>query len=947
MNPSRTQRILAFILAAQLSLSSPAHALREPQEDAAVPEIAQALTAGLEEPVEIYLIPSQEERARRIVTAVRESAGSYQLTLDSYLGRASESWITLYQDTSAGIWRISRGLVHQGTFAGTVVTPFQIAFLAGAWDPATWKGIFTKETKHPNGRFWESKIRLEKGPILTVQAVILGDTKFGVVTFPELSPGEDALWAVARLAVVLLKDPAAADERRLWETLRGVERKASPEAARALNAESILGISLAPDPPGRGGATLRVLDRAVRPDSGGTWLEYPLSHEDLETLAREGTLRLAEDFRIWRGQHPRGQATPSSPHFLERTIPWGEKGALQVRLNTETPLSLKLQLPDPQNGVPSGRWEDFPLPASFRQKISLSAGQYWLEAVPSQQPNSTRGTDGIRIAVMMADSLLAKRAIYLQAEAILGESRTARWNQTATGELRGGLFRGVAWLPDVGPVTYDAFNHRLVLLPKETSTGLEEVQEPDWHPAIRWLMALYQGRRFLPVRFSEDGYLYHVLGQGLREGLTRREFTRKYPGSSPFYVSEDFQRDIVPQLEGWMDLPQFSGDSALLVIPARRFNEAAREGRAAVEDRPGRGKWPLFAGSIPLEWVEHLVVHPDTKAALDAGSALPAAGPKIHAYSPGPLADWKRAQGIQDATANHDERLPYPGKDSAPQVRRVDPPASGLEEQAPPYKNLRAPFGEVVRTLREYDQRYQIDILEIYLDRNQRNPSSAHIRNRYNPPPGYDFADFFVNDLKLHFRRKEAGEAERRTDYLFIDPDHEGDRGELYAEVLVNPPSSVGLEEIQRMEVEEFLLRYPGQVANVPQGTTHVLTVPAGVVVRLYRPETLASGLEETISREQESLPDGLQIQAKPIPPDASGVQPPAVFVWDPMLGNPPYAPPVPVVEQWAGQPMAHRLPKLVAIALFGRLDAARVQLLTVWTFEHEGRQRLVFAVQA
>jgi len=159
--------------------------------------------------------------------------------------------------------------------------------------------------------------------------------------------------------------------------------------------------------------------------------------------------------------------------------------------------------------------------------------------------------------------------------------------------------------------------------------------------------------------------------------------------------------------------------------------------------------------------------------------------------------------------------------------------------------------------------------------------------------------------------------------------------------------TSAGAEEIQRLDREAFLQRYSEQGHLVPAKTNLLMVVPEGSVVTLYRPGTLANEVAELVETQRKELPVHLKIEPQDIPADAAGVKVPSLVVWDKALGEMSYAPPVPVIEHWKGQPFEKNLLQMIAAALAGRLDAVQVQLQAVWGFEREGRSYTVFAVQA
>lgn len=154
--------------------------------------------------------------------------------------------------------------------------------------------------------------------------------------------------------------------------------------------------------------------------------------------------------------------------------------------------------------------------------------------------------------------------------------------------------------------------------------------------------------------------------------------------------------------------------------------------------------------------------------------------------------------------------------------------------------------------------------------------------------------------------------------------------------------AAAGVEEIRRFDAEGFATQFPEQAKRVPAGAGRIAVVPEGTVFRLYRPETLASGVEEWAAAHRSELP-GVEIRAEPVPARLFQVERLAVFLWDPMLGPLPYEPSVPVVQQWAGQPIPYRADGLFGLALWGP-GATPTRLIAAWTFEKDGRQFLAIA---
>lgn len=124
-----------------------------------------------------------------------------------------------------------------------------------------------------------------------------------------------------------------------------------------------------------------------------------------------------------------------------------------------------------------------------------------------------------------------------------------------------------------------------------------------------------------------------------------------------------------------------------------------------------------------------------------------------------------------------------------------------------------------------------------------------------------------------------------------------------------------------------------------------MLIAPEGTRITLYRPDSLGSFLQEWMAGEKSRFP-GLIIEQKPLPPSLRELNPLSAIVWDSLLGNLPYPSPVHVIRHQLGQPFPYSPSQLVALALWDQQDID-LQVLSVWTFEREGRQVLALAVQA
>ncbi len=166
--------------------------------------------------------------------------------------------------------------------------------------------------------------------------------------------------------------------------------------------------------------------------------------------------------------------------------------------------------------------------------------------------------------------------------------------------------------------------------------------------------------------------------------------------------------------------------------------------------------------------------------------------------------------------------------------------------------------------------------------------------------------------------------------------------GDLENPFAYHPPTS-GLEEAVVWESTVFRGQFPQLADQIPANATHLLGVPLDGAVTLYRPETLAGGLEERIRVEAEHFP-GVVIRAQPIPPAERSVQRPAVFVLDTLLElKLPYEP-TPAVHHQLGQALPPLL-RLIAMALAGRTDVVAAWVVGQ-VVEEDGRQYFVLAVQ-
>jgi len=152
-----------------------------------------------------------------------------------------------------------------------------------------------------------------------------------------------------------------------------------------------------------------------------------------------------------------------------------------------------------------------------------------------------------------------------------------------------------------------------------------------------------------------------------------------------------------------------------------------------------------------------------------------------------------------------------------------------------------------------------------------------------------------------------------------------------------------GQEEVVSWEVGVFQRQFPQLADQVPANATHFVGVPLNGAVTVYRPNTLANGLEELVAEQRERF-GGLKIETAPFPPTAAQVQRPAVFVLDTLLElRLPYTP-TPAVHHQLGQALPS-LARLVAMALADRTDVAAAWVVGQ-VVEESGQEYFVLAVQ-
>ncbi|MBN1687970.1 MAG: methyltransferase domain-containing protein, partial [Candidatus Omnitrophica bacterium] len=143
--------------------------------------------------------------------------------------------------------------------------------------------------------------------------------------------------------------------------------------------------------------------------------------------------------------------------------------------------------------------------------------------------------------------------------------------------------------------------------------------QPEWAPEIQRM--LEKKVPFLPVKFSDEGYLFRGIGQGLKEAI----LTGKYKpyGHNMVYGDLEKEHGIALVSEEPSDAtPSFSiyppdpKDAAYLIFKGSVFNRLLAEGQAAVFRDYG-GKYPFIAGPINITDMEYVIVHPETKKWLD------------------------------------------------------------------------------------------------------------------------------------------------------------------------------------------------------------------------------------------------------------------------------------------------------------------------------------------
>ncbi len=140
---------------------------------------------------------------------------------------------------------------------------------------------------------------------------------------------------------------------------------------------------------------------------------------------------------------------------------------------------------------------------------------------------------------------------------------------------------------------------------------------------------------------------------------------------------------------------------------------------------------------------------------------------------------------------------------------------------------------QTAERLRKFDRNYKLDVLKFYSDRDDLDPSAAHVRSDSpstpNPPPGYDFGDLFLNSVEAHLGQEAEGEPY----YLMIERAHFA-RGppQIRAEVVAG--LSAGAEE-NRQEILSYLRNHPGGVLTLQAISTGTGLAPRTVQDHNYR----------------------------------------------------------------------------------------------------------------
>ncbi len=136
--------------------------------------------------------------------------------------------------------------------------------------------------------------------------------------------------------------------------------------------------------------------------------------------------------------------------------------------------------------------------------------------------------------------------------------------------------------------------------------------------------------------------------------------------------------------------------------------------------------------------------------------------------------------------------------------------------------------------------------------------------------------------------------------------------------------------------VSNFRQGYPEERHHLPAGTKHVLDIPFETPITLYRPETLATLVEE-VAANRGRIPVALKINRRLVPTSPEKIQRPGLIVRDKWLGPLPYRSPVPEVVHALGEPFPYELSQLVLMAMMGR-DAVDLKILAAWISVEDGR---------
>jgi len=163
-------------------------------------------------------------------------------------------------------------------------------------------------------------------------------------------------------------------------------------------------------------------------------------------------------------------------------------------------------------------------------------------------------------------------------------------------------------LKDISPLL-DSFLYR----PQRPNFD-RQFKSDDWNEAIDHLMVA--GYDFKPEKFSEEGYLFRGMSNGLFEAIKKQTFEHFLNASETntaeqimqiYFVTHDLSDAITAAC-----LYELQQDNAVLVFKSSLFNQQLSDGNAAVLNVGDMGiifRYPFLTQSIKLSDVAYIIVN--------------------------------------------------------------------------------------------------------------------------------------------------------------------------------------------------------------------------------------------------------------------------------------------------------------------------------------------------